>query len=203
MAQCILNILISCMYRTNGVHQMHRLMCIFVISRFQTTFSHEMTVVSEIYCQNLKDKTSILSLGQTIKMCYCRIHAHVHAWTEPWLDTFFSTNGELSYKSNKNAWAYSETRIDLWVSLTGWSRFSLLITASVSAQSDHFRCLLNGIKNVLKTHGLLIQAANTLIAHDGCSGWPMCLFLVLIKINMLLNHFHLGWNQVGTARSRW
>ena len=49
--QSILNILISCMYRT-------------------------MTVVSEIYCQNLKDKTSILSLGQIIKMCYCRIHAH-------------------------------------------------------------------------------------------------------------------------------
>ena len=49
------------------------------ISRFQTTFSHEMTVVSEIYCQNLKDKTSILSLGQIIKMCYCRIYVHVHA----------------------------------------------------------------------------------------------------------------------------
>ena len=79
MTQFILNNLISCMYRTNGVHRMHRLMCIFVISRFQTTFSHEMTVVSEIYCQNLKDKTSILSLGQIIKMCYCRIHVHVHA----------------------------------------------------------------------------------------------------------------------------
>ena len=63
MAQFILNILISCMYRTNGAHQMHRLVCFFVISRFQTTFSHEMTVVSEINCQNLKDKTSILSLG--------------------------------------------------------------------------------------------------------------------------------------------
>ena len=81
MAQFILNILISCMHRTNGAHRMHRLMCIFVISRFQTTFSHEMTVVSEIYCQKLKDKTSILhvSLGQIIKMCYCRIRAHVHA----------------------------------------------------------------------------------------------------------------------------
>ena len=79
MAQFILNIRIGCMYRTNGAHLMHRLMCIFVISRFQTTFSHEMTVVSEIYCQNLKDKTSILSLRQNIKMCYCRIHAHVHA----------------------------------------------------------------------------------------------------------------------------
>ena len=56
-----------------------RLMCIFVISRFQTTFSHEVTTVSEIYCQNLKDKTSILSLRQIIKMCYCRIHVHVHA----------------------------------------------------------------------------------------------------------------------------
>ena len=79
MAQFILNILISCMYRTKGAHRMHRLMCIFVISRFQTTFSHEMTVVSEIYCQNLKDKTSILSLGQIIKLCYCRIYVHVHA----------------------------------------------------------------------------------------------------------------------------
>ena len=34
MAQFILNILISCMYRTNGAHRMHRLMYIFVISRF-------------------------------------------------------------------------------------------------------------------------------------------------------------------------
>ena len=66
----ILNILINFMYRTNGAHRMHRLVCIFVISRFQTTFSHEMTVVSEIYFHNLKDKTSILSLGQIIKMCY-------------------------------------------------------------------------------------------------------------------------------------
>ena len=48
LAQFILNTLISCMYRTNGAHKMHRLMCILVISRFQTTFSHEMTVVSEI-----------------------------------------------------------------------------------------------------------------------------------------------------------
>ena len=48
MAQFILNILICCMYRTNGAHRMHRLMCIFVISRFQTTFSHKMTVVSKI-----------------------------------------------------------------------------------------------------------------------------------------------------------
>ena len=79
MAQSILKILISCMYRTNGAHRMHRLMCIFVISRFQTTLSREMTVVSEIYCQNLKDKTSILIFGQIIKMCYCRIHIHVHA----------------------------------------------------------------------------------------------------------------------------
>ena len=172
MSQFILNILISCMYRTNGAHRMHRLMCIFVISRFQTTFSHEMTVVSEIYCQNLKDKTSILSLGQIIKMCCCRIHVHVHAWTAPWLNTFFSTNGELSYKSNKNTWAYSETQIDLRVSPTVWSCFTLLITASVSAQSDHFCCLLNGISNVLKTHGSLIQEANTMILHDGCSGWP-------------------------------
>ena len=34
MAQFILDILISCMYRTNGAHRMHRLMYIFVISRF-------------------------------------------------------------------------------------------------------------------------------------------------------------------------
>ena len=60
MAQFILNILINCMYRTNGAHRMHRMMCFFLISRFLTTFSHEITVVSEIYCQNLKDKTSIL-----------------------------------------------------------------------------------------------------------------------------------------------
>ena len=79
MAQFIINILISCKYRTNGAHLMHGLMCIFVISRFQTTFSHEMIVVSEIYCQNLKDKTNILSLGLIIKMYYCHIHAHVHA----------------------------------------------------------------------------------------------------------------------------
>ena len=78
MAHFNLNFLICCMYRINGAHGMHRLMFIFVISRFQTTFSHWMTVVSEIYCQNLKDKTSILSLGQIIKMCYCRIHAHIH-----------------------------------------------------------------------------------------------------------------------------
>ena len=112
--------------------RMHRLMCIFA------------EFISEIYCQNLKDKTSILSLGQIIQMCYCRIHvhAHVHSWTVPCLNTFFSTYGELSYKSNKNAWAYSETQIDLWVSPTVWSGFNLLITASVSAQSDHFRCLL-------------------------------------------------------------
>ena len=70
MAQLILNILISCMYRTNSAHRMHRQMGIFVISRFQTSFSHEMTVVSEIYCKNLKDKTSILSLGQIMKMRY-------------------------------------------------------------------------------------------------------------------------------------
>ena len=44
MSQFILNILISCMYRTNGAHRMHRLMCIFDISRFQTIFSHEMTL---------------------------------------------------------------------------------------------------------------------------------------------------------------
>ena len=77
MAQYILNILlVAC---TEPTVRMHRLMCIFIISRFQTAFSHEMTVISEIYCQNLKDKTSILSLGQIIKMCYCRVHAHVHA----------------------------------------------------------------------------------------------------------------------------
>ena len=53
-SQCFY-ICIRCMYRINGAHRMHRLMCIFIISRFQRTFSHEMTVVSEIYCQNLKD----------------------------------------------------------------------------------------------------------------------------------------------------
>ena len=80
MAQFILNILISCMYRTNGAHRMHRLMCIPVISRFQTTFPNEMTVVSEMYCQRLKDKTSILSLGKIIKMCYWHMHMYMHGW---------------------------------------------------------------------------------------------------------------------------
>ena len=56
--------------------RMHRLMCIFVISRFQTTFSPEMTVVAEIYCQNLKDKTSILSLGQIILKCVTVAYMH-------------------------------------------------------------------------------------------------------------------------------
>ena len=28
-------------------------------------------------------------------------------------NTFFSTNGEVSYKSNKYVWAYNETQIDL------------------------------------------------------------------------------------------
>ena len=108
-------LLVAC---TEPTVRMHRLMCIFIISRFQTAFSHEMTAISEIYCQNLKDKTSILSLGQIIKMCYCRIHAHVNAWTVPWLTLFFSTNGEVSYKSNKYVWAYNETQIDLGVSPT-------------------------------------------------------------------------------------
>ena len=57
---------------------MRRMMCLFVISIFQTSFSHEMTVVSEIYCQQLNDKTSIFSLRQIIKMSYCHIHGHVH-----------------------------------------------------------------------------------------------------------------------------
>ena len=46
-------LLVAC---TEPTVRMHRLMCIFVISRFQTAFSHEMTVVSEIYSQYLKDK---------------------------------------------------------------------------------------------------------------------------------------------------
>ena len=170
IAQFILNILISCMNRPTV--RMHRLMGIFVISRFQTTFSREMTVVSEIYCQNLRDKTSILSFRQIIKMCYCRIHAHVHAWTAPWLNTFFSTCSELSYKSNKNVWAYSETQIDLLVSPTVWSGFALLITASVSAQSDHFSLSTqqyfkrfknplfvdSGSKHCVRTRGTSVQA---------------------------------------------
>ena len=94
---------------TEPTVRMHRLVCIFVISRFQTTFSHEMTVVSEIHCQNLKDKTSILSLGQIIKMCnWCVSHVHALHVTVP-----FSTNGELSYKSNKFVGAYSEAKLDL------------------------------------------------------------------------------------------
>ena len=52
---------------TEPTVRIHRLMCIFFISRFQSTFSHEVTVVSEIYCQNLKDKTSIYVLGKLLK----------------------------------------------------------------------------------------------------------------------------------------
>ena len=53
---------------------------------------------------------------------------------------------------------------------TVWSRFTLLITASVSAQSDQFSLSTQRYLKRFKTHGSLIQAANTLIAHDGCSG---------------------------------
>ena len=143
---------------TEPTMRMHRLMCIFVISRCQTSFSHEMTVISKIYCQNLKDKTSILSLGQIIKMCYCRIHAHIHAWTVPWLTPFSAL---------KYVWAYNETQIDLGVSPSVWSGFTLLMTTFESASLIIFRCLLNRNLNVLKTHGSLIQAANSLIEHDG------------------------------------
>ena len=45
-------LLVAC---TEPTVRMHRLMCIFIINRFQTAFSHEMTVISEIYCQNLKE----------------------------------------------------------------------------------------------------------------------------------------------------
>ena len=174
---------------------MHRLMCIFVISRFQTTFSH-----AEIYCQNLKDKESILSLRQIIQVCYCRIHAHVHAWTVPWLNTFFSTNYELSYKSNKNAWAYSGTQIDLWVNRAVWSGFTLLITASVSAQSDHFSLSTQWYLKCFKNPWFVDSGSK----HSDCT-WSVFRLTecVLLKFNMLLNHLHLGWNLVGTARSRW
>ena len=64
---------------TEPTVRIHLLMCIFVISRFQATFSHAVTVVSEIYCHKFKDKTSDLSLRQIIKMCHCRIHVHVRA----------------------------------------------------------------------------------------------------------------------------
>ena len=52
---------------TEPTVRIHRLMCILFISRFQSTFSHEVTVVSEINCQNLKDKTSIYVLGKLLK----------------------------------------------------------------------------------------------------------------------------------------
>ena len=91
-------------------------------------------------------------------------------------NTFVSTNGEVSYKSNKYVWAYNETQIDLGVSPTVWSGFTLLMTTSESASLIIFHCLLNGILNVLKTHGSLIQAANSLIEHDGHSGWPIVSF---------------------------
>ena len=91
-------------------------------------------------------------------------------------NTFFSTNGEVSYKSNKYIWAYNETQIDLGVSPTVWSGFTLLMTTSESVSLIIFHCLLNGILNVLKTHGSLIQAANSLIEHDVHSGWPIVCF---------------------------
>ena len=185
---------------------MHRLMCIFVINRFQTTFSHETTVVSEIYCQNLKDKTSILSLGQIIKMCYCRIHAHVHAWTAPWLITFFSTNGELSYKSNKML----EHIVRLELMSQSMSQSNSLVTihfvkhSLLSAQSDHFSLPTQRYLKRFKNPWFVDSGSK----HFDCTRWVFrlteCVFFwCSFKINMLLNHFHLGWNQVGTARSRW
>ena len=151
----------------------------------------------------MKDKTSILSLGQIIKMCYCRIHARSCARTclnGSLPKYFFRTNGELSYKSNKYVWAYRETWIDLEVSPTVWSGFNLLITAYVSAQSGYFSLSNQRYLKRFKPHGSLIQAANTLIRQDGFSGWPNLSFLELIKINMFFNQLHLDWNQVGTAR---
>ena len=202
-------VLVAC---TEPTVRMHRLMCIYIISRFQTTFSHEMTVISEIYCQNLKDKTSILSPGQIIKMCYCRIHAHVHAWTVPWLTLFFSTNGEVSYKSNKYVWAYNETQIDLGVSPAVWSGFTLLMTTSESASLIIFHCLLNGILNVLKNPWFVdsVECFKNpwFVDSSDWTWWTFrltdCVFLwYSLKIDRLLNHLHLGWNQVGKAWSRW
>ena len=69
-----LSSLVTC---TEPTMRMHRLMCIFVISRFQTAFCHEVTVVSEICCHTFNEKTSDLSLRQLIKMCFCRLHVHV------------------------------------------------------------------------------------------------------------------------------
>ena len=96
MAQFILNTLICCMNRTNDAHRMHRLMCIFVISRFQTTFLMRWLLFLKFIVKILKGKTSILSLGQIIKMCYCRIHVHIHAWTAPWLNTFSALTVNLA-----------------------------------------------------------------------------------------------------------
>ena len=75
--------------------------------------------------------------------------------------------------------------MDLGVSPTVWPGFTLLITASVVASLIIFRCLLNGILNVLKTHGSVIQPANTLI---GVQADRMCVLLYSLKINILLNH---------------
>ena len=45
----------------------------------------------------------------------------------------------------------------------------VLTTASVSAQSDNCSLSTQRYLKRLKTHGSLIQAANILIAQDGCS----------------------------------
>ena len=44
------------------------------------------------------------------------------------------------------------------------------VSLCLSAQSDYFSLPTQRYLKCFKTHGSLIQAANTLIAHDGCSG---------------------------------
>ena len=57
---------------------------------------------------------------------------------------FFSTNGELSYTLNKNAWAYSETRTDLWVSPTVWSTGLRRAVGNVSGNRCESDCRYRG-----------------------------------------------------------
>ena len=64
---------------TEPTARMHKLMFIFVIIRFQRPFSREITVVSEFYCQNFKDKTSIAVMGKLLKcVTVAYMHMHMH-----------------------------------------------------------------------------------------------------------------------------
>ena len=112
---------------------------------------------------------------------------------------FFSTNGEVSYKSIKYVWAYNETQIDLGVSPTVWSGFTLLMTTSESASLIIFRYL-----EYFKNPWFVDSSSNQFDWTWWAFKLTDCVFLwYSLKVDMLLNHLHLGWNQVGTAWSHW